>query len=199
MLSTIICPSPIGPLTLVAGDRGLRAILFPGEALPTPTGPSAVAGPGDDALLDNAVTQLSEYFGGRRRRFDVTLDVAGTPFQRRVWSTLAADVPYGSTTTYAELARRLGGGPELARAVGAANGRTPVPIVIPCHRVIGTGGALAGYRGGLGRKRALLALEGAEGTRQLTLAQAPRGRPGSYRLVLQPRADEQHGPTGAGL
>jgi methylated-DNA-[protein]-cysteine S-methyltransferase len=171
MNSTVVYDSPIGPLTLVAGRRGLRAILFPGEPLPAPAEGAA------DGILADAMTQLTEYFDGRRRRFALALDVAGTPFQRRVWSTLAAKVPYGATTTYGELARRLGGGPELARAVGAANGRTPVPIVIPCHRVIGAGGALTGYRGGLGRKRALLALEGAAGTRQLTLAQAPQGEP----------------------
>jgi methylated-DNA-[protein]-cysteine S-methyltransferase len=174
MLSTTTLDTPIGPITLVAGARGLRAVLFPGE--PAPAGAGALADPGGGVLAD-AATQLAEYFDGRRRTFALALDLAGTPFQRRVWSTLAAEVPYGSTTTYGALARRLGGGPEMARAVGAANGRTPVPIIIPCHRVIGAGGALTGYRGGLDRKRALLALEGVDGGGQLPRASASGGRP----------------------
>ena len=164
MLSTTTLDTPLGPLTLVAGARGLRGILFPGE--PGPAGADAVTNPGAGVLAD-AATQLCEYFDGRRRMFGLALDIAGTPFQRRVWSTLAAEVPYGSTTTYGALARRLGAGPAMARAVGAANGRTPVPIVIPCHRVIGAGGALTGYRGGLDRKRALLDLEAGDGPHPL--------------------------------
>jgi len=103
--------------------------------------------------------QLAEYFAGRRREFALTLDPPGTPFQRDVWGELAR-IPYGATVSYGELARRVGR-PAASRAVGAANGANPIPIVLPCHRVIGANGSLTGYGGGLPIKRALLALEGA--------------------------------------
>jgi methylated-DNA-[protein]-cysteine S-methyltransferase len=107
--------------------------------------------------LRAAKAQLAEYFAGARRAFDLPLAVRGTPFQRRVWTAIAA-VPLGSTISYAELARRAGA-PGAARAAGAATGRNPWAIVVPCHRIVGSGGALTGYAGGLERKRALLALE----------------------------------------
>jgi methylated-DNA-[protein]-cysteine S-methyltransferase len=100
---------------------------------------------------------LEEYFAGTRRKFSVTLDPAGTPFQHRVWAALC-EIPYGTTISYGELARRIGQ-PQASRAVGMANGRNPISIIVPCHRVIGANGTLTGYGGGLERKRFLLALE----------------------------------------
>jgi methylated-DNA-[protein]-cysteine S-methyltransferase len=146
-----VCESPLGPLTLVGGDDGLRAIYFPGRS-----------GPVDEAARDSrpfadAIDQLAEYFAGERRRFELSLSLEGTPFQRRVWAALA-EIPYGRTTSYGELAAQIGR-PDRVRAVGAAVGRTPVPIIVPCHRVIGADGSLTGYGGGLQRKRWLLDLE----------------------------------------
>jgi methylated-DNA-[protein]-cysteine S-methyltransferase len=143
--------SPIGPLTLQAGPRGLTALRFPGEAEgldPAARNPEALA---------DATEQLDAYFAGERRTFDLELDLHGTAFQRQVWSALRR-IPAGETLTYTELARELGR-PQAARAIGAAVGATPVPIVVPCHRVVGSDGRLTGYRGGLERKRALLDLE----------------------------------------
>jgi methylated-DNA-[protein]-cysteine S-methyltransferase len=104
------------------------------------------------------VRQLEEYFAGSRREFDLTLHLEGTPFQRRVWAALR-EIPYGATLSYGELARRIDK-PKASRAVGLANGRNPISILVPCHRVIGTNGSLTGYGGGLDRKRWLLAHEG---------------------------------------
>jgi methylated-DNA-[protein]-cysteine S-methyltransferase len=143
--------TPLGPLTLEAGPRGLTGLSFPGRAGPLE------AGQRDPARLAAAKRQLDEYFAGRRTAFALALDLAGTPFQRRVWAALL-EIPYGRTVTYTELARAVGR-PDVVRAVAAAVGRTPVPIVIPCHRVVGAGGALTGYGGGLQRKEALLDLE----------------------------------------
>jgi methylated-DNA-[protein]-cysteine S-methyltransferase len=146
-----IYESPLGPLTLVGGAAGLSALRFPGEGEPL----------GEDehesAPLADAVNQLDEYFAGRRGRFELALDLSGTPFQREVWHALLR-IPSGSTTTYRALASAVGR-PGAVRAVGAAVGRTPVPIVVPCHRVLGSDGSLTGYRGGLERKQALLDLE----------------------------------------
>ncbi len=112
----------------------------------------------DDARLAHVRTQLAEYFDGRRTAFDLLLDrTAGTTFQRRVWQALL-DIPYGETISYGELARRIGQ-PAAVRAVGLANGRNPISVVVPCHRVVGTGGKLTGYGGGTERKSMLLALE----------------------------------------
>ncbi|MCK5644346.1 MAG: methylated-DNA--[protein]-cysteine S-methyltransferase [Gammaproteobacteria bacterium] len=113
----------------------------------------------DFATLAPALTQLREYFSGTRHEFDLPLDVRGTAFQRAVWAEVA-HIPYGATTTYGEIAQRIGR-PGAARAVGAANGANPLPILIPCHRVIGAGGSLTGYGGGVNVKAALLQLEGA--------------------------------------
>jgi AraC family transcriptional regulator of adaptative response / DNA-3-methyladenine glycosylase II len=140
--------TPVGRLTVVASDRGLRAVLFPRETPPD----GAVEG--DSSLLSAVETQLAEYFAGGRTVFELPLDVVGTEFQRRAWLALAA-IPYGTTVSYGEQARRLGR-PGAARAVGAANGRNPVSIVLPCHRVVGADGRLTGYGGGLDAKRALL-------------------------------------------
>lgn len=144
-----VLDTPIGPLTLEAGDAGLRTVLF-GERVA-----STEALRGGHAILEAASVQLEEYFAGERRTFDLPLDASrGTAFQREAWLALVG-IPYGTTTTYGEQARRLGRA-GAARAVGAANGRNPLPIVLPCHRVIGAGGALTGFGGGLPVKRALL-------------------------------------------
>lgn len=140
--------TPVGTLTLVAADAGLRAVLFPGEASPE----GAVEGA--HPLLASAERQLQEYFAGERRTFELPLDPVGTPFQRRCWLALSS-IPYGTTISYGEQARRLEH-PRAARAVGAANARNPIPIVFPCHRVVGVNGALTGYGGGLDAKRILL-------------------------------------------
>jgi methylated-DNA-[protein]-cysteine S-methyltransferase len=153
-----IYESPIGPLTLVAGPRGLANLNFPGRLRP-PT--EAAKGP-----MPEVVDQLDAYFAGELRSFDLDLDLQGTSLQKEVWRELL-EIPYGTTTSYGELAGRVD--PSLyssdveayrrARAVGAANGRNPVPIIVPCHRVIGADGSLTGYGGGLQRKQALLDLE----------------------------------------
>jgi methylated-DNA-[protein]-cysteine S-methyltransferase len=139
--------TPIGTLWLTRDEDGLSGIGFTG-ARPTRS---------TDPLLLEAADQLDAYFAGERERFDLPLSLHGTEFQRRVWAKVAS-IPYGTATTYGALAGALGR-PTACRAVGAANGRNPLPIVIPCHRVVGVSGALTGYGGGLDRKRALLALE----------------------------------------
>jgi methylated-DNA-[protein]-cysteine S-methyltransferase len=139
------CATPIGTLTLVGSEAGLSAVHFEGSGLEAD---------GGCPLLDEAAGQLEAYFSGDRRHFDLPLDLAGTPFQLRAWHALA-EIPYGTTVSYAEQARRLGR-PSAVRAVGAANGRNPVPIVLPCHRVVGSDGSLTGFGGGLDVKRALL-------------------------------------------
>ncbi len=153
-----IFDSPFGVLTLVADAHGaLRRLYFPGTA-------PALPGHDDDPeSLAAATEQLEQYFRGERTQFDIARQIAGTEFQCRVWDALQT-IPYGATTTYGALARDLDAQP---RAVGAAVGATPIPIVIPCHRVIGADGSLTGYGGGLPRKRALLDLEA--GVEQLAL------------------------------
>jgi methylated-DNA-[protein]-cysteine S-methyltransferase len=148
--------SPFGPLILVAGANGLRCLYFPGSA-PTLDERDRVP----DAVLAVATEQLDQYFAGELAQFKLPLEYAGTPLQRSVWQALQR-IPYGATTTYGALAQRLGAKP---RAVGAAVGATPIPIIIPCHRVIGADGSLTGYGGGLHRKRALLEFEAAGGQR----------------------------------
>jgi methylated-DNA-[protein]-cysteine S-methyltransferase len=140
--------TPVGLLTLVGGDTGLRAVLWPGG--PTPHD----AEPGPHAVLAETERQLRQYFEGTRRTFELPLELVGTPFQRRAWLALA-NIPYATTVSYGEQAWRLGV-PRAARAIGAANGRNPLSIVLPCHRVVGAGGALTGYGGGLDAKRRLL-------------------------------------------
>jgi len=144
--------SPLGTLTLVGGDAGLSDLLFPGSEPRDETGRDRLA-------FADVAAQLDDYFAGQRRQFNLQLDLNGTPFQLAVWEQLRT-IPYGTTVTYGELARRIGR-PDRIRAVGGAVGRTPVPIIVPCHRVIGADGSLTGYGGGLPRKRALLAHEGA--------------------------------------
>ena len=148
--------TPIGELLLLGDGRVVHEIRFAGE--PAPAGAER-----DDAAFAEARGQLVEYFAGARTELDFPLALRGTPFQRRVWEELRR-IPYGETIGYAELARRIGR-PTAVRAVGHANGRNPLPVVVPCHRVVGSDGALTGYGGGLERKRALLELEGATSRR----------------------------------
>ena len=148
--------SPVGPLVIAADDAGLRHIEFHENR--HPANRHDWRG-GDNAILQAAERQLDDYFAGTRRSFDLPLAPVGTAFQRSVWQALA-DIPYGQTISYATLARRLGN-PDATRAVGAANGRNPLPIVLPCHRVVGTDGGLTGFGGGLPTKDFLLRLEGA--------------------------------------
>jgi methylated-DNA-[protein]-cysteine S-methyltransferase len=145
--------SPLGPLTLVGDHDVLRGLYFPGRGGPLDEADRA------GAPFCDVLAQLEEYFAGERRSFEVTLALDGTPFQQRVWAALRA-IPFGSTCSYGELAARIGR-PDRVRAVGAAVGRTPVPIIVPCHRVVGADGSLTGYGGGLQRKQALLDLEAA--------------------------------------
>jgi methylated-DNA-[protein]-cysteine S-methyltransferase len=156
--ATTTLPTPVGTLTLVASDAGLRAVLWPREPthgrVPWPT--DTTEDP-SHRVLAAASCQLTEYFAGERRVFDVPIDLDGTPFQVKVWRSLAT-IPYGETTTYGAQARQLGDA-RKARAVGAANGKNPVSIILPCHRVIGADGALTGFGGGLETKQALLDLE----------------------------------------
>lgn len=146
----------LGPMLLVAEDDRLLGAWFLGQKHFPAATPTPGAEPPEDVCL-RAAAQLDAYLAGRSRHFDIALDPRGTPFQKAVWQALRA-IPYGETTTYGELARLLGR-PSGARAVGAAVGRNPLSILIPCHRVIGASGGLTGYAGGLDRKKALLALE----------------------------------------
>jgi methylated-DNA-[protein]-cysteine S-methyltransferase len=147
--------TPIGPLLVAADGEGLRLIHFQAGPRPRRADPDWQR---DAAPFRSLRSQLAEYFARKRRHFDLALAPAGTPFQLATWRALTA-IPYGSTISYAELARRVGR-PTASRAVGAANGANPLPIVVPCHRVIGADGSLTGFGGGLPVKRALLELEG---------------------------------------
>ena len=143
--------SPIGELTVVAHDTAIVAIDWHDHAT---VDQGAAAEPGEHAVLDAAVDQLGEYFTGRRTEFDLPLDPGGTEFQRQAWTALRA-IPFGETITYGEQAARLGD-KNKSRAVGAANGKNPIPIVVPCHRVVGSNGHLTGFAGGLDTKAWLL-------------------------------------------
>ena len=156
--------SPVGRLTLVAGAAGLQALLWPSDV------PEAALGPRDapeppapvaGEVLRGCAEQLDEYFAGARTRFDVPLDPQGSSFELEAWRALR-EIPYGTTVTYGEQARRLGD-VRKARAVGAANGRNPISIVVPCHRVVGADGSLTGFGGGLAAKAWLLDHERGQG------------------------------------
>lgn len=149
--TTLVVPSPVGPLTLAAEGGALTAIDFGAPAGFADGAPTA------SPLLTEAARQLAAYFSGELREFDLPLRPSGTPFQLAVWEALRR-IPYGATVTYGELARGIGR-PTAARAVGGANHRNPLAIVVPCHRVIGADGTLTGYAGGLDIKSALLAVE----------------------------------------
>jgi methylated-DNA-[protein]-cysteine S-methyltransferase len=146
--------SPIGTLLLVGDGHAVHRVDMQQGRRPTPIDPSWRREP--EALADVA-TQLEEYFAGKRRTFELELSMAGSAFERRVWDELV-EIPYGETASYGEIARRVGA-VSAARAVGLANGRNPVAVIVPCHRVIGANGSLTGYGGGLERKRFLLELE----------------------------------------
>lgn len=150
-------PSPVGPLRLVAGEDAVTAILWQREDPGRVRLGSSLLEVSGHPLLDETERQLGEYLGGRRQSFSLPLNPAGTDFQRAVWQALQT-IPYGETRSYSEMAGQLGR-PKAARAMGAANGRNPISIVIPCHRVIGAGGDLTGFAGGIAAKRYLLALE----------------------------------------
>jgi methylated-DNA-[protein]-cysteine S-methyltransferase len=161
--------TPVGRLFL-AGQRGrLRLVHFQSDSRPLCAERGWIA---DASAFADAAEQLGEYFAGQRRVFDLNLVMPGTEFQRAVWSVLRT-IPFGETISYAELARRLGK-PRSVRAVGSANGANPLPIVVPCHRVIGSDGSLTGFGGGLDLKRKLLALEGAACVRELEADEANR-------------------------
>jgi len=145
-----VVDTPVGPLGLVASGSALQSVTF--NSLSGPAGRSPV--------LDEAARQFGAYFAGELVDFDLPLELHGTEFQRQCWLALAT-IPYGQTVSYGEQARRLGLGSDRARAVGAANGANPLPIVLPCHRVIGADRSLTGFGGGLHVKRFLLELEGA--------------------------------------
>jgi methylated-DNA-[protein]-cysteine S-methyltransferase len=166
--------SPVGPLLVAADDVGLRLIHF--QSGPAPRRPDP-AWRRDPSTFRTLARQLAEYFMRERRVFELTLAPEGTPFQLATWRALTT-IPYGTTISYVDLARRVGR-PAASRAVGAANGRNPLPIVVPCHRVIGKDGSLTGFGGGLAAKRALLELEGAPcvaPSGQLRLIETPVGR-----------------------
>ena len=151
--------SPVGELTLVASDAGLVAILWENDA-PDRVRLGTMTRDDEDAILVAAEEQLHAYFAGELTRFTVPLDFQGTNFQKSVWAALLT-IPFGETRSYGEIARQIGR-PSASRAVGAANGRNPISIITPCHRVIGSTGALTGFAGGLEAKALLLALEGGE-------------------------------------
>jgi len=146
--------TPVGKLLLVAKDGALCRVDFPRSG--SPVAPDG-AWQKDSSALREPARQLRAYFAGELERFDFPLSPEGTPFQQKVWNELC-EIPYGTTISYGELARRIGN-PKASRAVGLANGSNPIPIVIPCHRVIGSNGKLTGYGGGLEIKEKLLALE----------------------------------------
>ena len=169
-------PSPVGDLVLTASETGLTGVYFPTSRKQphslhrvsphrvTPSSPRSARGRvsgrrGTNDVLNRVAAQLEEYFAGTRTTFDLPLEPSGTDFQLSVWELLRK-IPYGVTTSYGELARRLGD-PKATRAVGAANGANPIPIIVPCHRVVGSKGELTGFGGGLDRKRWLLEHEGA--------------------------------------
>ncbi len=154
MLYETTMTSPVGPLRIIASDRGLRAVLWPDDdrshtIIDEPTAEGA-----DHPIVMRTVAQLTEYFEGARTGFDLPLDANGTEFQTACWQALT-EIPYGSTVSYGEQARMIGR-PKAFRAVGAANGRNPISIVVPCHRVVAAGGALTGFAGGLATKQWLL-------------------------------------------
>ena len=150
-------PSPVGDLRLVADDAALVAVDF--EPFDAPVDGRPLGERADDhPVLAEAARQLAAYFAGERTDFDLPLDPAGTAYQQRVWEALRG-IGYGETVSYSDVARRIGQTAAASRAVGLANGRNPIPIIVPCHRVVGANGTLTGYAGGTDRKRTLLDLE----------------------------------------
>jgi methylated-DNA-[protein]-cysteine S-methyltransferase len=153
--------SPLGTLRVYGDANGVAGVYLPDQRIPA----GVTGDPGETPILARAAEQLAQYFAGTRRAFDLPLSPSGTAFQRLVWEALST-IPYGSTWTYQELARAIGK-PSAMRAVGAANGKNPLSIIVPCHRVIGAGGALTGYAGGLAAKQRLLAHEASVGATKM--------------------------------
>ena len=167
--------SPVGRLKLVARDSALVAILWVPDR-PARVDPGPMDWDGEHPVLLETARQLRQYFAGQRRCFDLPLSFGGTPFQRKVWQALLT-IPFGQTLSYRAVARRIGH-EDAVRAVGAANGRNPISIVAPCHRVVGSAGELTGFAGGIEAKRWLLRLEGApEGIGCAAQASMPRKPP----------------------
>lgn len=150
--------SPVGPLLLAGDGNGLRRVSFEGSRHFVPPATGWIE---DDNPFSQVMEQLDAYFAGRLKEFNLPLALAGTPFQLSVWRGLTT-IPYGETISYGQLATRIGN-PKAVRAVGSANGSNPLPIIIPCHRVIGSNGGLTGFGGGLPMKKQLLALESRQG------------------------------------
>jgi methylated-DNA-[protein]-cysteine S-methyltransferase len=159
-LVEVLFPSPVGALTLVASDRGLVAILWEDDD-PARVRLSSREESHDHPMLAQTAQQLTAYFAGTLQDFTVPLDFRGTDFQQKVWAALCA-IPFGETRSYGDIARAIGH-PTASRAVGAANGRNPISIIAPCHRVVGTNGALTGFAGGVEVKRWLLDFEQSRG------------------------------------
>jgi methylated-DNA-[protein]-cysteine S-methyltransferase len=155
----ITLPSPVGELKLVANGSRLAAILWENDK-PNRVRLGAMTEAPDNPILLRTARQLQEYFAGTRSQFDLELDFVGTAFQKKVWQALLT-IPFGQTRSYSEIAQQIGN-PSAVRAVGAANGKNPISIVAPCHRVIGASGKLTGFAGGLEAKERLLTLEGCE-------------------------------------
>lgn len=153
----VLQDTPVGPLTLVAAGDALVGVWMDGQRHHPGTSAHGAPAPAGDVLLRRVAGQLEEYFAGERTEFDVPLAPEGTPFQQRVWAELVR-IPFAETRSYGQLAQQLGS-PGGSRAVGLANGRNPIGIIVPCHRVVGAAGSLTGYGGGLERKRLLLDLE----------------------------------------
>jgi methylated-DNA-[protein]-cysteine S-methyltransferase len=172
--------SPVGRLRLVASDEGLAGILWERER-PNRVRMNVEAENNGHSVLVETERQLNEYFGGQRKEFALKLDFVGTAFQREVWNALLT-IPFGETRTYGQIARHIGN-PSATRAVGAANGRNPISIVAPCHRVIGSTGTLTGFSGGLDAKAYLLTLEG---------AYSPTGLHLPPRLTKRTHAEPRH-------
>jgi methylated-DNA-[protein]-cysteine S-methyltransferase len=149
--------SRVGELTLIATDLGLRAVKWPVERVGRLPLPDEMISSSDHPVLEATRVQLEEYFNGERTEFDLPLDLRGTDFQKSAWIALAS-IPYGETATYGEQAARIDR-PKAVRAIGAANGRNPISIILPCHRVVGANGDLTGFAGGIDTKRDLLAFE----------------------------------------
>lgn len=166
-LFSTVTDSPVGPLTIVASDDGVRAVLWPDDDPRRVRLDDATDDP-DHPIVAEAVRQLEEYFDGTRTEFDVPIDPVGTDFQRVAWRALQT-IPYGTTVTYGEQAERIGDR-RKARAVGAANGRNPISIIVPCHRVVGAGGGLTGFAGGVATKAWLLDHERHQARHQATAA-----------------------------
>ncbi|WP_432217100.1 methylated-DNA--[protein]-cysteine S-methyltransferase [Pseudomonas kribbensis] len=155
----ITLPSPVGELKLVANGSRLAAILWENDK-PNRVRLGPMTEAPDNPVLVKTARQLEEYFAGTRNAFDLELDFAGTAFQKKVWAALLT-IPFGETRTYSQIAQQIGH-PSAVRAVGAANGRNPISIIAPCHRVIGASGKLTGFAGGLETKERLLTLEGGQ-------------------------------------